>query len=92
VGRLSLTAYLLESVLFTAFMQSWGLGWFGTLGRLELLGLAVAIYLAVAVMCILWSRRFGRGPLERVWRWASYGPGSGRGERVAAPRTPPSRH
>jgi uncharacterized protein len=92
VGRLSLTAYLLESVLFTAVMQFWGLGWFGTLGRVELLGLAVAVYLTVAAMCILWSRRFGMGPLERVWRWASYGPGSGRGERVAAPRTPPLGH
>lgn len=92
VGRLSLTAYLLESVLFTAFMQSWGLGWFGTLGRVELLGLAVAVYLAVAAMCILWSRRFGMGPLERIWRWASYGPGPRRGERVAVPRMPPPGH
>jgi len=90
VGRMSLTAYLLESVLFTGVMYSWGLGWFGTLGRLELLGLAVVIYVVVAITCIAWGRRFGRGPLERLWRWGSYGRGTGRGERVAAPRTTPS--
>ena len=75
VGRMSLSAYLLETVLFTAVMQWWGLGWFGSVGRAGLVGLAVAIYAIVAILCLLWGRRFGMGPMERLWRLLSYGPG-----------------
>ena len=73
VGRLSLTAYLLESVLFTGLMHWWGLGWFGDVGRAGLLGLALGVYVLVVIACVGWDRTFGRGPLERVWRWMSYG-------------------
>ena len=75
VGRMSLSAYLLETLLFTAVMQWWGLGWFGSVGRAGLVGLAVAIYAIVAALCLLWGRRFGMGPMERLWRLLSYGPG-----------------
>ena len=75
VGRMSLSAYLLETLLFTAVMQWWGLGWFGSVGRAGLVGLAVAIYAIVAILCLLWGRRFGMGPMERLWRLLSYGPG-----------------
>ena len=75
VGRMSLAAYLLETLLFTAVMQWWGLGWFGSVGRAGLVGLAVAIYAIVAILCLLWGRRFGMGPMERLWRLLSYGHG-----------------
>ena len=73
VGRMSLSAYLLESVLFTGLMKWRGLGRFGTVGRAGLAGLAVAVYAGVVVFCLAWQRRFGQGPCERLWRWLSYG-------------------
>lgn len=74
VGRMSLTAYLLESVLFTGLMQWWGFGWFGSVGRAGLAGLAIAVYATVVLVCLLWTRHLGQGPMERLWRGLSYGP------------------
>lgn len=73
VGRMSLSAYLLETLLFTAIMQWWGLGWFGSVGRAGLVGLAFANYAIVATLCVMWGRTFGMGPMERLWRLLSYG-------------------
>lgn len=72
VGRMSLTAYLLESVVFVALMGHWGLGWFGTCSRAELLGLAIVVYATVATFCVVWSLGFRMGPIEWLWRTASY--------------------
>ena len=72
VGRMSLTAYLLESVVFMGLMSHWGFGWFGQLSSAGLVGLSLVVYLLVAGFCILWSRRFRMGPVEWIWRSASY--------------------
>ncbi len=40
-----------------------------------LVGLAFANYAIVAALCVLWGRNFGMGPMERLWRLLSYGPG-----------------
>ena len=72
VGRMSLTAYLLESVLFIALMSHWGLSWFNELSLSELVGLAVLIYIAVTIFCLGWSAMFRMGPMEWMWRQGSY--------------------
>ncbi|MAD78105.1 MAG: hypothetical protein CMJ51_04520 [Planctomycetaceae bacterium] len=72
VGRMSLTAYLLESVVFSALMLHWGLGWFDQISRTGLVGLSLLVYTAVALFCLLWSRRFAMGPMEWLWRQGAY--------------------
>ena len=72
IGRMSLTAYLLESVIFTAITVHWGLGWFGQLSVAQLVGLAFVVYALVAVFCVVWIARFRMGPMEWLWRTASY--------------------
>lgn len=72
VGRMSLTAYLLESVVFTALMLHWGLGWFDQISRTGLVGLSLLVYTVVALFCLLWSRRFAMGPMEWLWRQGAY--------------------
>ncbi|MAD20677.1 MAG: hypothetical protein CMJ52_11125 [Planctomycetaceae bacterium] len=72
VGRMSLSAYLLESVLFVTLMSFWGFAQFGRLGELELLLAAIIVYGLVATCCVAWSKRFGMGPLEWLWRAGSY--------------------
>ncbi len=72
IGRMSLTAYLLESVIFTAITLHWGLGWFGQLSTTQLVGLAFVVYALVAVFCVVWTARFRMGPMEWLWRTASY--------------------
>jgi uncharacterized protein len=72
VGRMSLSVYLLESVLFVTLMSFWGFAQFGRLGEMELLLAAILVYGGVATICLLWSRRFRMGPLEWLWRTCSY--------------------
>ena len=72
VGKMSLTAYLLESLIFTALMLHWGLGWFDQISRTGLVGLAFLVYAAAAVFCLAWSRRFKMGPMEWIWRQGTY--------------------
>ena len=69
---MSLTAYLLESVLFIALMSHWGLSWFNERSLTELVGLAVLVYLGVTVFCLVWSSIFRMGPMEWIWRQGSY--------------------
>lgn len=72
VGRMSLSAYLLESLLFCAVVQHWGLGWFGRLGSFQILLLSIGIYVLVVLACTLWSRFRPMGPMEWLWRQGSY--------------------
>jgi uncharacterized protein len=73
-GRMPLTNYLLQSVLCTAIFYGWGLGLWGQVGAALQLGLAFAIFFAVQVpLSVFWFRRFHYGPMEYVWRLASYG-------------------
>jgi uncharacterized protein len=72
-GRMALTCYLSESIFATAIMYWWGLGWFGSVGRMEQIGLVVAIWAVIAVLANLWLSRFRIGPVEWLWRLATYG-------------------
>ncbi|MBX2797809.1 MAG: DUF418 domain-containing protein [Myxococcales bacterium] len=72
-GRLALTLYLMQTVLVTSVMLHWGGGLFGQLGRPELLGIVLAVILLQLVFANLWLVVFSMGPLERLWRWLTYG-------------------
>lgn len=72
VGRMGLTNYLLTSLIASAIMQHWGLAWFGTLADAQQFGLAVAIFALIVVWSLAWSRAFSVGPMESLWRAATY--------------------
>lgn len=67
-GRLSLTNYVGASVVMAALFHSWGLGWFGSVSRVEATIVALAVIALILIASPLWSPRLGAGPLERVWR------------------------
>lgn len=71
VGRLSLTNYLMTSVILAAVFAPWGLGLFGEVTRWQAFALS---FVPIAVM-LLWSppwvERRGQGPFERLWRSAA---------------------
>ncbi len=71
-GRMPLSNYLLQSVVMGALLSGWGLGWGATLARAELAGLGIAIVLAQIVLSRLWVGHFGTGPMETLWRRATY--------------------
>jgi len=72
-GRLSLTNYLLTSVVFAVLVRSWGLGLFGRLDRGDALALTLVPTVMMLVASPLWLRLFRQGPMEWLWRGAATG-------------------
>jgi uncharacterized protein len=73
-GRMPLTNYLLQSALCTAIFYGWGLGYWGEIGAALQLALAFAIFFVLQVpLSLWWFRHFAYGPMEYLWRLASYG-------------------
>ena len=72
-GAIGLTVYLSESVACTAIASWWGLARFGTMTDAEFTVLAACVWAALAVAALAWTRTVGNGPMERLWRWGTYG-------------------
>ncbi|MBX7481535.1 DUF418 domain-containing protein [Qipengyuania qiaonensis] len=70
-GRLSLTNYLMTSVVFGAVFSSWGFDLFGRVSRAEAFALSFLATLPILLWSPLWLLRFGQGPMERCWRAAT---------------------
>ncbi len=65
-GRLSLTVYLSQSVVFSTLFSAWGFGLFAELGVTEVTLIAVATWLVLALLAALYLRFFNRGPMETL--------------------------
>jgi uncharacterized protein len=72
VGRLSLTVYLTQTLMFTTLFYGYGFGQAFRLGPAAVTGWAVALFTLQVVACQWWSRRFRFGPIEWLWRSLSY--------------------
>ena len=73
-GRMSLTNYILESVIVSTIAFGYGLGLFGTVGPLGGSVIAVAVWLLLSGLSIMWMNSFRFGPLEwllRSWTYRS---------------------
>ena len=73
VGRTALTNYLLQTILATTIFYGHGLGLFGSLSRVELAGVVVAIWAVQILLSVLWLWYFRFGPVEWCWRTLTYG-------------------
>ena len=67
-GRAAFTNYLGTSVLMTALFYGWGMGWFGSLSRVELWPVVAAMWVVMLAWSKPWLDRFAYGPLEWLWR------------------------
>ena len=73
IGKLSLTNYLMQTVICTSIFYGYGLGQFGKLGMIPSIILAIAIYAVQAVASHYYLRRFNRGPVETLLRmWTNF--------------------
>jgi len=68
VGRMSLTNYLMTSVILAAIFASWGLGLYGEVTRSQAFALGLVPVAAMLAWSPLWVARLGQGPFERLWR------------------------
>jgi uncharacterized protein len=72
LGRLSLSVYLTQTLMFTTLFYGYGFGQVFRLGPAAVTGWAVAFFALQAVACQWWSRRFRFGPAEWLWRSLTY--------------------
>lgn len=71
-GRMALSNYLGQSLLCTALFYGYGLGWMEQMGRAWQLLFALLLFALQVVFSRWWLRRFRFGPMEWVWRAATY--------------------
>lgn len=72
VGRMSLTNYLMQTVICTTIFYGYGLGWFGEIGIGYGLLLALVIYIVQAIASSYVLRKYKHGPIERLLRMWTY--------------------
>jgi uncharacterized protein len=70
---MALSNYVLQSLVCSGLFYGYGFGLYEKVGAFESLLLTVAIYLAQIALSVWWLRRFNFGPLEWLWRVATYG-------------------
>lgn len=67
-GRAAFTNYLGTSILMTSFFYGYGLGFYGTMSRVELWLVVVAMWALMLLWSKPWLDRFQYGPFEWLWR------------------------
>ena len=71
-GRMTLTLYVLQSLLFVPVFYGYGLGLHASMTQVQALALGLVAFAAQVVFAHLWFRRFYYGPLEWLWRAGTY--------------------
>ncbi|NMM48284.1 DUF418 domain-containing protein [Marinigracilibium pacificum] len=72
LGQMSLTTYILESVLSSILFYSFGFGLYNELSPLAIQLYCLFFTIMIIAFNYFWLKRFERGPLETIWRKLSY--------------------
>ena len=72
-GRMALSNYLAQSVIGTFIYYGWGLGYLADVRNVYALVLGIIIIVGQMLLSAWWMQRFRYGPLEWIWRCATYG-------------------
>ncbi|MGM0753415.1 MAG: DUF418 domain-containing protein [Bacillota bacterium] len=73
VGKMSLTNYLMQSIIGTLIFYSYGFGLYGEVTLTTGTLLAIGIYTIQVILSEIWLSKFKYGPVEKLWRVLSYG-------------------
>jgi uncharacterized protein len=71
-GRMSLTGYLSQTMIFTTVFYGYGFGAGFAWGPAQVVALALVVYAVQVVLSYWWCQRFRRGPVEWLWRCLTY--------------------
>ena len=72
VGRMAFTNYILHTLICTTIFYGYGFGLFGHLERIRQFAIVAAIWFLQLWLSPFWLRHFQFGPLEWLWRSATY--------------------
>jgi uncharacterized protein len=71
-GTMSLTNYLIQSMIMAWFFNGWGLGYYGKLSPEKFLLLVIPIYIFNLIFSMIWLKFFNLGPFEIFLRKLTY--------------------
>ncbi len=72
MGRMSLTNYIMQSLILSVIFYGWGFGFFGQTKLTSLLVIAISVYVFQVIVNLIWFKFYKQGPLEKLWRNLSY--------------------
>jgi uncharacterized protein len=67
-GKMTLTFYIAQSLVFVPVFYGFGLGVYSTIGQVPSLALGIACWIVQMIIAWLWLQKFRYGPLEWAWR------------------------
>ena len=71
-GRMSMTIYLMQSIIATTIFYSYGFGLYGQVDVATGTWMAVGIYVIQVIFAEIWFLKFKQGPVEVLWRKLTY--------------------
>lgn len=71
-GRTALSNYVLQTLLGTTLLYNFGFGLIGQLSNADMFGIAIAVITGQVVLSAAWLRYYRFGPLEWLWRSATW--------------------
>ncbi|MBS4172014.1 DUF418 domain-containing protein [Bacillus sp. FJAT-49736] len=71
-GRMSLTIYLIQSIVGTLIFYHYGMDFYGKLTLSSCILMALLIYFIQVILAEIWFMKFQNGPLEKIWRIVTY--------------------
>lgn len=72
LGRMSMTIYLMQSIIATTIFYAYGFGLYGKIDISTGTWMAVGIYVLQIVFAEIWFMKFKQGPVELLWRKLTY--------------------
>ncbi|UPW83812.1 DUF418 domain-containing protein [Lysinibacillus sp. Ag94] len=72
IGRMSLTMYILQSIIGTCLFYQFGFGWYGKVSVATGVLIAVGIIIVQMIVAEICLAKWQQGPLEALWRKLTY--------------------
>ncbi|MEK4424165.1 DUF418 domain-containing protein [Solibacillus sp. FSL K6-1523] len=72
-GRMSMTLYIMQSIICTTLFYHWGFGLFGQVDVQMGIYIAIALFIVQILFAELWFSKFKQGPLEAAIKRLTYG-------------------
>ena len=73
VGRMSITLYLMQSLVLSILFYNFGLGLYGNVDVFTGILIAIVVFIGQAIFAEVWLSKFKQGPIEAIWRKFTYG-------------------
>lgn len=73
VGKMAFSNYIMQSLIGNFVFLGAGLGYMGTVGPVYYTMFGILVFIGQIIISTIWLKYFNYGPLEWLWRSATYG-------------------